>query len=1021
MYQHGDSEIQNATIGNLKLKSPLVATSGGTGFASYSIGNLLYADTTTTLAKVTPNTTTQKRFMSMTGTGIAGAAPVFGNISLTTDVVGLLGPPFGGTGLSTYISGDILWANTSSSLSRLPIGGSGSILISTGTQPSWSSFSFPSTATTGDLLYASATNTWANLADVAVGQGLMSGGVGVAPAWTGSPSWSGTGTFQGGTLTLGSATKPAKIITLNTGKSVFVGEGAGAAADGVVDRLNVFIGYNAGNVNSSGSNSIGIGYAALTLNDTGSSNVAIGAFALDSNVSGSNNVAVGQDALEGNTGNSNTAVGYSALFRNTSGSFNTAVGVNAAVAVTTGGSNTALGRSAMSLATTGSTNTAIGEEALALNITGSGNVALGSKAGEYETGSNFFYVNNQDRTNLAGDQTKSLLYGTFAATAANQQLTVNAGTFTLTGNVTLSPAAGSTAAGIIYEGTTRLLHTYTPSAGEDSNFFAGQLAGNFTLTGTIARNVGTGYGALNRLTTGYQNTASGYLALFGVTTGFENTGIGNSAGANVTTGSYNTLIGTASGNGFVTGQQNTTLGHAAGYLATGDSNVFLGQQAGYYETGSNKLFIDNTTRTNEADGRVKALVYGVFTATTAAQSLTVNGSFTTVEAITAGTNLALAATGTFTWTGRSIASSSADGRLLLTNNAATDFGLLQLGGTSNAFPALKRSSAELQARLADDSAAANFRANVVYADNSLVTGAWAIAGEISVNYNYAVTQEMASTFALAWNNAASIGGTLDVGLVRGAAGSLYVTDGLGNNYNGNLFAYDIRATNKLYVNATLTAFTDFLQGDGYNLWMTNTQNSTVMLAAGMQVGWTSVANANGATADTGFKRAAASVAKITDGSTGYGWLTQTGRTARTTTQTVTDSTTLTADDTLTATLIAGRKYHVWLTYYCTTVATSGIKVDLGGGNATFTTVQGTIAIKDITASYTVLGGGEVTSSTTAVGITATGTSTKIEAEFYIKCNQAGTITPRFAQNNETIAAESVIAKIGSTMLIEDIP
>ncbi len=40
-----------------------------------------------------------------------------------------------------------------------------------------------SSVTTGDLLYGSATNTWGKLADVATGNVLLSGGVGVAPSW----------------------------------------------------------------------------------------------------------------------------------------------------------------------------------------------------------------------------------------------------------------------------------------------------------------------------------------------------------------------------------------------------------------------------------------------------------------------------------------------------------------------------------------------------------------------------------------------------------------------------------------------------------------------------------------------------------------------------------------------------------------------------------------------------------------------------------------------------------------------
>lgn len=46
---------------------------------------------------------------------------------------------------------------------------------------------------------------------------------------------------------------------------------------------------------------------------------------------------------------------------------------------------------------------------------------------------------------------------------------------------------------------------------------------------------------------------------------------------------------------------------------------------------------------------------------------------------------------------------NADGVWSVTDNAGTSFGRLQFGGTTSAFPALKRSAALLQARLADDS------------------------------------------------------------------------------------------------------------------------------------------------------------------------------------------------------------------------------------------------------------------------------------------------------------------------------
>jgi hypothetical protein len=73
--------------------------------------------------------------------------------------------------------------------------------------------------------------------------------------------------------------------------------------------------------------------------------------------------------------------------------------------------------------------------------------------------------------------------------------------------------------------------------------------------------------------------------------------------------------------------------------------------------------------------------------------------------------------------------SSADGVMRLTNFGDTDFTRLQFGGTTNAFPALKRSGAGLLAVLADDSAYAN-----LYALNHMSTGAAASVGAGIIAY-----------------------------------------------------------------------------------------------------------------------------------------------------------------------------------------------------------------------------------------------------------------------------------------------
>jgi hypothetical protein len=67
-------------------------------------------------------------------------------------------------------------------------------------------------------------------------------------------------------------------------------------------------------------------------------------------------------------------------------------------------------------------------------------------------------------------------------------------------------------------------------------------------------------------------------------------------------------------------------------------------------------------------------------------------------------------------TNRAVIASASDGVLSFYNAAQNDFARIQFGGTTNAFPALKRSGTTVQARLADDSGygafdAANYFAN----------------------------------------------------------------------------------------------------------------------------------------------------------------------------------------------------------------------------------------------------------------------------------------------------------------------
>ena len=93
-------------------------------------------------------------------------------------------------------------------------GSAGTILRSNGTNWVASTDTYPNTVVAGDILIATAANVIGSLADVAVGQVLASGGVGVSPAYTATPSVTSITTATGLTATTAGAG-----ITLNSGST----------------------------------------------------------------------------------------------------------------------------------------------------------------------------------------------------------------------------------------------------------------------------------------------------------------------------------------------------------------------------------------------------------------------------------------------------------------------------------------------------------------------------------------------------------------------------------------------------------------------------------------------------------------------------------------------------------------------------------------------------------------------------------------------------------------------------------
>lgn len=199
----------------------LPAGNGGTGITSYTIGDLVYASGSTTLSKLAAPASGNALISNGTGT-----APSWGKINLSTSVSNVLPAANGGTGLSSYSAGDILMATGATTVGVLSDVAAGSAIISggVGANPQWGKIGLSthvdgvlpianggtgtsssaycslssnvtgvlsannggtgtSSYTVGDLLYASGSTALSKLADVATGNSLISGGVGVAPSW----------------------------------------------------------------------------------------------------------------------------------------------------------------------------------------------------------------------------------------------------------------------------------------------------------------------------------------------------------------------------------------------------------------------------------------------------------------------------------------------------------------------------------------------------------------------------------------------------------------------------------------------------------------------------------------------------------------------------------------------------------------------------------------------------------------------------------------------------------------------
>lgn len=246
---------------SLSLGSALPVTSGGTGLATATQGDIIYASGTNTYAAL-PKNTTATRYLANTGTS---NNPAWAQIDLTNGVVNTLPVNRGGTGVATVTSGALLLGAGTSAFTTLTGTVTGQVVSWNNSTATWevgtlssgvSSFSAgttgltPSTGTTGAV--------------------TLGGTLGVANGGTGQTSYTNgqllIGNTTGGTLSKGTLTGGTGIsitngagsitiassLTLGPNAQVFTSNGTFTIPSGVTKLKVTVVGGGGGGANPSG-------------------------------------------------------------------------------------------------------------------------------------------------------------------------------------------------------------------------------------------------------------------------------------------------------------------------------------------------------------------------------------------------------------------------------------------------------------------------------------------------------------------------------------------------------------------------------------------------------------------------------------------------------------------------------------------------------------------------------------------------------------------------------------------------
>jgi len=320
---------------------------GGTGQTTYTNGQLLIGNTT-------GNTLSKATLTAGTGVSITNGA---GTITIAAT-------GSGGTVTSVDVSGGFTGLSTSGG----PVTGTGTITLA-GTLAAGNGGTGQSSYTVGDILYASTTTALSKLADVATGNVLISGGVGAAPSY----GKIGLATHVSGTLAIGNG--GTGVTSTPTNGQILIGNGTGYTVANITAGSGITV------TNGSGSISIAstAGGGSVTSVDVSGGSTGLTTTGGPITTTGTINLGGKLAVANGGTGQSSYTNGQ-ILIGNTTGN---TLALNTLTAGT--GISITNGAGAITIAATGGTGTVtsvggtgtVSGLTLSGTVTTSGNLTLG--------------------------------------------------------------------------------------------------------------------------------------------------------------------------------------------------------------------------------------------------------------------------------------------------------------------------------------------------------------------------------------------------------------------------------------------------------------------------------------------------------------------------------------------------------------------------------------------------------------------------------------------------------------------